>query len=80
MKRALFSVRDELTGYGDPFTLPDNDEVACRMFRSAVLAETPNKINQAKQDMVLFKLGYIDDQSGEITPEKKQILRASEVK
>lgn len=80
MRRALFSVRDELTGYGDPFTLPDNEEVAIRMFKSAVMAETPNKINQAKQDMVLFKLGYIDDQSGEITPEKKQILRATEVK
>ena len=80
MKRALFTVRDELTAYGDPFTLPDNDEVAVRMFRQAVLDEKPNRINQAKQDMVLFKLGYFDDQSGEIVPEKKQIMRASEVK
>lgn len=80
MKRALFSVRDELVGYGDPFALPDNDEVAVRIFTQAVKDEKPNRINQSKQDMVLFRLGYLDDQSGEITPCKEQILRATEVK
>lgn len=80
MTRALFSIRDELTGYGDPFTLPDNDEVAVRMFRQAVNDSKPNRVNQAPQDMVLFKIAYFDEQSGEITPAKKQILRASEVK
>lgn len=80
MTRALFSIRDELTGYGDPFTLPDNDEVAIRMFKAAVLDTKPNRINAAPQDMVLFRLGYLDEQSGEITPAKKQILRASEVR
>lgn len=79
MTKALFCIRDELVSYGDPFVLPDNDDVAKREFALAARSTTPNKINQAPQDMVLFRIARFDDQSGDIIPCKEQLVRASEV-
>lgn len=78
MKLGLYSIRDELVGYGKPFALP-SDEVAIREFRNQVNSETPNLLNTNKSDMVLFKLGSYDDQSGEVFPEHISLLRANEV-
>lgn len=78
MKLGLYSIRDELVGYGQPFSLP-SVEVAVREFRNQVNSETPNLLNTNKSDMVLFKLGVFDTQSGEIIPEHTSLLRANEV-
>ena len=74
----LYSIRDELVGFGKPFALP-SDDVAIREYKKAVKAETPNDVNTNIPDSVLFALGTFDDQSGEITPRKVQLLRANEV-
>lgn len=80
MIKTLFCVRDELIGYGDPFAMPgERDDLAKRAFTNAVNAEEPNSANQNPEDKVLFRLARYDDQSGEITPCKEQICRATEV-
>lgn len=78
MTVCIYSVRDELVGFGKPFVMP-SDDVAVREFKKAVLAETPNDINTNKADTVLFKLGTFDDQSGAIIPDHVQLIRANEV-
>jgi hypothetical protein len=74
----LYSIRDELVGFGKPFALP-SDEVAVREYKKAVKADSPNDVNTNIPDSVLFCLATFDDQSGEIVPAKAQLLRASEV-
>lgn len=79
MTKPLFSIRDELVGYGSPFTLP-SEEVALREYKKAALHEKPNDVNTNLADSVLFLVGSFDDQSGEIvSTEKKMLIRASEV-
>lgn len=74
----IYSVRDELVGFGKPFVMP-SDDVAIREFKKAVVAEAPNDINTNKADTVLFKLGTFDDQSGAIVSDHIQLIRANEV-
>lgn len=78
--KALYSIRDELIGYGNPFSAPDNDALVIRDFKAAVKSPEPNACNQNPEDIVLFKLATFDEQSGEIVPQHTQLLRATEVK
>lgn len=79
MIKGLYSIRDELVAYGPPIALP-GDEVAIREFRRLCLSPQLNEVNQNKNDVVLFRVGSFDDQSGEITQIcHVQLLRASEV-
>lgn len=73
MIRGLYSVRDELIGYGNPVSFP-SDSVAIREFK--ILASE----SKSPQDLVLFKVGSFDDQSGEIVEKVHvQLVRATEV-
>ena len=57
MKYGIYSVRDVLVGYNNPFLMV-NDEVAKRAF----IQNTKGKPEAT--DLELFKLGTFDDQTG----------------
>lgn len=81
MIKTLYSVRDELVSYGDPFALPgERDDLAKRTFTEFVNSPEPNICNTNVEDKVLFRIAKFDDQSGEIFPCKAEICRATEVK
>lgn len=79
MIKALYCIRDELVGYGNPFAAPDNDALVIRDFKTAVKAPEPNACNQHPEDVVLYRVGTFDDQSGALAPQHIQLLRANEV-
>lgn len=78
MTKGIYSVRDMLLGFYDPYTLP-NDLVALRSFASAVLSDSPNVCNENVTDVSLWKIGELDTISGEITPCQVQLITAMEV-
>lgn len=63
----IYSVRDQFTGFGQPFTHP-NDSCAIRDFRLAVSRKDSVLFSSAK-DYDLMRVGEFDDETGAIYPE-----------
>lgn len=57
----LYSIQDTMVGFNAPFTMV-NDEVAKREYQHFL------EKNINAPDMRLFKIGEMDDQTGEIKP------------
>lgn len=65
MKYPLFSIKDDLIGFGTPFAA-DNDAVASRFFNQAI--SQPNSIYQLnKSQFNLYYVGIFDSETCEIT-------------
>lgn len=72
----LYSIKDEKIGFGDVFVQP-NDAAAVRNFSEAVnQKDTP--FNKYPNDFVLFKVGSMSEDNGEIKAEKKELIKAKD--
>lgn len=68
----IYSVRDQFTGYGQPFTAA-SDAVAIRDFRIAC-NHSDSLLYACPKDFDLMCLGSFDPELGVITPEPPVIL------
>lgn len=75
MRVGIFSIHDSAAAaFLQPF-FAGNETVAKRSFSQAINEESEqNSFFKHFQDYSLFSVGYFDDQTGEITPEKPQHL------
>lgn len=72
MKFPLYSIKDDLIGYGVPFAA-DNDAVAMRYFKQACSA--PESIYaQNKSQFNLYAIGLFNNESGEIFSEQTRYV------
>lgn len=76
MKIELFSIKDVLVGFSQPFACA-NEAVALRQFIGSVRAQQPNICNTFPENKELWKIGELDDQTGELTSNIKFIARAT---
>lgn len=66
MLTSMYSIKDDLIGYGVPFAT-DNDAVAMRYFNQAVIQ--PNSIYSLnKSQFNLYRIGTFDTESGRFEP------------
>lgn len=74
--RNLYSIKDQLVGFGLPFMAP-NDADAARTFQYA-LENTPELYFKA-DDLELFLIGFLNEDTGAIIPanELRLIFRGS---
>lgn len=79
MIKGLFSIRDEEVAFGNLFSLPDNNKVAVRAFKDLIEDPRSGDVHKHPEDMVLYRIARFDDQSGEITPCREVIVRASDL-
>lgn len=64
MKTSLYSIKDDLVGFGVPFAC-DNDAVAMRYFHQAMVQ--PNSIYSLnKSQFNLYRVGTFDTESGSL--------------
>lgn len=59
----MYSVRDNLTGYGYPFVQP-NDEAALRNFRYLLTRESGSEFSVKPDDYSLFRVASFDTDTG----------------
>ena len=59
----MYSVRDNLTGYGYPFVQP-NDEAALRNFRFLLTRESGSEFSVKPDDYSLFRVARFDTDTG----------------
>lgn len=79
MEGNLYSVKDTKLGkFGIPFTAP-NDEIAKRNLISTIRAGN-NNIAEFPEDFQLFKVGTMNDDTGELKTEIKFLTNAIEYK
>jgi hypothetical protein len=72
MQTKVYSIYDEkVRAFASPFFMP-NDAVALRAFADNVNKED-SSIHEHPEDYTLFCLGNFDDQTGEISSEKKSL-------
>ena len=72
MNMPLYTIKDDLTGYGVPFAT-DNDGTAMRYFNQAFNAD--NSIySQNPEHFNLYFVGNFDNQSGEIDCDKPRYV------
>lgn len=76
MKISLYSVKDTLVGFSQPFCSV-NDATALRMFISSVRSKEQNACNTFPENKELWKLGDIDDQTGKIKSDVVFLAKAS---
>lgn len=76
MKMELFAIKDTMVGFSQPFPAV-NEGVALRQFIGSAKAEQPNIVNTYPENKELWKLGVLDDQTGELNSDIKFIARAS---
>lgn len=67
MIKGIYSIRDILIGFHDPFIMV-NDDVALRAFVNAACADSPTIANENPADTSLFKVAEFDTNTGEIRP------------
>lgn len=75
MKIELYSVKDNLVGFSQPFPC-SSEAVAVRSFISSAKAIEPNVVNTYPEHKELYKVGDMDDQTGIITSDVRFIARA----
>lgn len=73
----VYSVKDELIGFSQPFYAPSN-AVAIRSFQGSAQSEKPNIVNTNPEDKSLWFVGEFDDQSGSFTNSLERIARAED--
>lgn len=79
MEGNLYSVKDTKLGkFGMPFTAP-NDEIAKRNLIATIRAGD-NNIAEFPEDFQLFKIGSMNDDTGELTTDVKFLANAIEYK
>ena len=66
MKIELFSVKDTLVGFSQPFAAM-SDAVALRQFIATVQSPKPNFCNTFPEQKELYYIGCFDDATGKIT-------------
>lgn len=59
----MYSVRDNLTGFGYPFVQP-NDEAALRNFRYLLTPESGSEFSVKPDDYSLFRVARFDTDTG----------------
>lgn len=78
----IYTIFDRIAGANQLMVLA-NDAMAKRLFSDNVSApdrpEKPNYIKAHAEDFVLCKLGYINNQTGEIRGEYEEILEACDI-
>lgn len=73
----LYSIKDTKLGkYCQPFTAPNN-EIAKRMVTSTIRAGG-NNIADYPEDMQLYKLGYYNEDTGELVTELEFLANCTE--
>lgn len=73
MKHMYYSVYDVLA---ETFTMPTelhNDNVAMRTFKEA--CKTVDGYKQHPEDMQIFKVGEFDDETGDLIPEVRLLMK-----
>lgn len=76
MKIEMYSVKDSMVGFSQPFCMV-NEAVALRAFIASVRSPEPNVANTFPENKSLWKVGTMDDQTGELTADVKFIAEAS---
>lgn len=76
MKIELFSVKDVLVGFSQPIACV-NEAVALRQFIGSCRAQQPNICNTFPENKEFWKLGTLDDETGELKNDLKFLARAS---
>lgn len=67
----LYSVRDLMTGFMPPISLP-NDGAAIRFFNNHVVKNS----DIPKHDLEIWRIGIMDDDNGDLIPETPTKLYA----
>lgn len=75
MKIELYSVRDTLLCYSQPFPA-ENEQVALRMFIASVRSPQPNACNTFPENKELWKIGSFDDKTGKLYTDLRHIANA----
>lgn len=78
MKIKIYAIKDTKIGFMSPFYL-QNDGVAIRSFTNESNATQQNVVNTNPEDKELWRLGELDDQTGEIVSEIKYLIKANDV-
>lgn len=76
MKIGIFSVKDALVGFSTPF-YARNDAEALRIFSNSANATSPNFVNTNPGDKSLCRLGYFDEQTGDVSADFAMLLTAT---
>lgn len=78
----IYTYFDRVAGANQLMVLP-NEAMAVRLFQDMVnqkgTAEKPNYIREHAEDFVLARLGYINNQTGEIRGEYEEIKEAYDI-
>ena len=69
MKMPVFSVKDNLIGFGTPFTAI-NDAVACRGFTNSIYRSLEGGFDDTStpEDLALYRIGDFDTELGVLSP------------
>ena len=75
MMQELYSIKDVLVGFSQPFPM-QNEAVALRAFVGSVQSSTPNVCNTNPEHKQLWRVGSFDDQTGKFISDLKLIADA----
>ena len=79
MKLNIYSVKDNLSNFMQPFYL-QNDELAKRAFANTINSEEPSQIKTNYADMNLYRIGTFDDDTGEIVGQIEYLGKGADFK
>lgn len=79
MKIKFYSIKDNLTGFKQPFSAP-NDAFAMRMLAQLVNDDQKNDIMQSPADYQLFFIGTMDEDTAEFVSDVKFLVNAIDLK
>lgn len=72
----LYAIKDTKAAFTQPIVCP-NEGFALRMFIGSVRAKAPNAANVFPEDKEFWRIGYMDDQTGDLKSDLKRIAFAS---
>lgn len=72
----LYAIKDTKAAFTQPIVCP-NEGFALRMFIGSVRATQPNAANVFPEDKEFWRIGYMDDQTGELKSDLQRIAFAS---
>lgn len=78
----IYTYFDRIAGANQLMVIP-NEPMAIRLFTDMVskkgTSENPNYIREHAEDFVLARLGFINNQTGEIRPDYEEIKEAYDI-
>lgn len=74
-KKALYAVKDEAIGFMDVF-VQANDAIAVRAFHEAV-NNPASPFNKYPDSFTLYRVGFLNEVTGALTNDNKEIMKAS---